>query len=616
VTVDPTASQSKIYGVVDPTLTYATDAATGTAGLVNSDTLSGAISYSGAGQYTNVGNYATTLGTLANSNYNIVLEAGAPTFGITARTVTVDPTASQNKIYGVADPTIAYTTDAATGTTGLVNGGTLSGGVSYSGAGQYTSVGNYATTLGTLANSNYNIVLEGGAPTFGITARTVTVDPTASQSKIYGVADPTIVYTTDAATGTTGLVNSDTLSGGVSYSGAGQYTSVGNYATTLGTLANSNYNVVLEGGASTFGITVRTVTVDPTASQSKIYGVVDPTIVYTTDAATGTTGLVNGDTLSGSANYSGAGQYTSVGNYAATLGTLANSNYNIVLEGSAPTFAINQRAITIDPASGQTKIYGIVDPALTYSAEAATGTTGLVNGDALSGAISYSGAGQYAGAGNDAFTLGTLTASGNYAVSIESSAPTFAITQRAVTVDPTAGQSKIFGTPDPNLTYTTEAATGTTGLVNGDTLAGDISYAGSNVGTYAFTLGTLANSDYNIGMEGGAPTFSITPAASTVPVIPQTVTQVSQNPPLLDNVTSEPVTTQAPAIASGNQPIDTLSTAPPVSNASPNDAGTKNVNLDPNYVSPFITPAGMPHGMIQISPELAKRLNLGDNIQF
>ena len=37
--------------------------------LVNGDTLSGAISYAGAGQYTDVGSYATTLGNLSNSNY-------------------------------------------------------------------------------------------------------------------------------------------------------------------------------------------------------------------------------------------------------------------------------------------------------------------------------------------------------------------------------------------------------------------------------------------------------------------------------------------------------------------------------------------------------------------
>src|SRR5207247_10357571 len=57
----------------------------------------------------NVGSYAITLGTLsAGSNYTIVFTAGV-TFAITPRDLTVTPTAGQSKIYGAANPVLAYT---------------------------------------------------------------------------------------------------------------------------------------------------------------------------------------------------------------------------------------------------------------------------------------------------------------------------------------------------------------------------------------------------------------------------------------------------------------------------------------------------------------------------
>lgn len=143
--------------------------------------------------------------------------------------------------------------------------------------------------------------------------------------------------------------------------------------------------------------------------QNKVYGTADPTLTYSTAAATGTTGLVNGDTLAGGISYAGAGQYTGVGNYATTLGNLSNSNYNIVREASAPTFVITPAPLSIT-ANAQSKLYGELVPALTYS------ESGLVGGDTISGALATS-ANASSNVGTYSITRSSLSASSNYVVS-------------------------------------------------------------------------------------------------------------------------------------------------------------------------------------------------------
>jgi hypothetical protein len=261
-----------------------------------------------------------------------------------------------------AAPTLAYT---------VVSGpaGDLTGSIAITTP--ETDAGTYTGDIGqgTLAVTSNKYLLDFTAGTLTIDKRTVTIDPNSGQGKIYGTADPTLLFTTATATGTTGLVNGDMLSGALSYSGADLYTGVGNYAFTTGTLANSNYSVVLEASAPTFDITARTVTIDPTAGQGKVYGSVDPILTYTTETATGTTGLVHGDTLTGALSYAGAGQYTNVGNYAFTTGTLANANYSVVLEASPPTFDITPATLTY-----------VANPATRYVGAANPTFTGMVTG--------------------------------------------------------------------------------------------------------------------------------------------------------------------------------------------------------------------------------------------
>ncbi len=85
-----------------------------------------------------------------------------------------------------------------------------------------------------------------------------------------------------------------------------------------------------------------------------------------------------------------------------------------------------------------------------------------------------------------------------------------------MTIEPNAGQSKVYGAAVPVLTETA------TGFVNGDPASlltgslGTTATASSGVGTYAFTLGSLgAGANYTLALAA-SPTFGVTPASLVI----------------------------------------------------------------------------------------------------
>jgi hypothetical protein len=219
-----------------------------------------------------VGQQSLIPGILVNSNFDITYGLG--TVHIQPLSITITPNTNQSKVYGNADPAFTYTSSE-----------TLQIGDSFSGAlGRAVgkNAGTYAYTLGTLsAGNNYTLTL-GGANTFAITARPITITPTAGQSKVYGDADPVFTYTA-----------SEVLQSGDIYSGAlgrAPGNNVGTYSYTPGTLtAGSNYLLTL-GGTNKFTITAAPLTVK--ASDKVIFkGDSLPTAVSTITI----TGLKNGD---------------------------------------------------------------------------------------------------------------------------------------------------------------------------------------------------------------------------------------------------------------------------------------------------------------------------------
>jgi filamentous hemagglutinin family protein len=470
---------SRIYGNANPALTFAV----GGQGLVNGDTLTGALATT-AGLTSNVGGYAITQGSLAAST-NYALSYNGANLTVTARPLTVTADAL-SRIYGNANPALTFTV----GGQGLVNGDTLTGALATT-AGLASGVGAYAITQGSLAaSSNYALTYTGANLT--VTARPLTVTADAL-SRIYGNANPALTFTV----GGQGLVNGDTLSGALA-TAAGQTSNVGTYAITQGTLAaSSNYALTYNGANLTVTARPLTITAD---ALSRIYGNANPALTFTV----GGQGLVNGDTLTG-ALATTAGLASGVGAYAITQGSLAaSSNYALTYTGANLTVTARPLTVTADALS---RIYGNANPALTFT----VGGQGLVNGDTLSGALATA-AGQTSNVGTYAITQGTLAASSNYALTYNGANLT--VTARPLTITADA-LSRIYGNANPALTFTV----GGQGLVNGDTLTGALATTAgltSNVGAYAITQGSLAAStNYALTYNGANLTVTARPLTVT-----------------------------------------------------------------------------------------------------
>lgn len=135
-----------------------------------------------------------------------------------------------------------------------------------------------------------------------------------------------------------------------------------------------------------------------------------------------------------------------------------------------------------------TKVYGETDPELSFTVSPA-----LEGEDSFSGSLSRV-------AGEDAGTYGinqnTLTAGSNYLITYEGADFTISPKIISVKADP---KTKVFGTPDPELTYTIIGS-----LQGSDSFSGKLSRAmGENAGAYNINQGTLALTDnYTIDFTG------------------------------------------------------------------------------------------------------------------
>jgi hypothetical protein len=111
-----------------------------------------------SGETVSGGPYAITQGTLAASNYTITFTGNTLTITPATLTIVADP---ETKVFGAADPTLAYT---ASGFQFSDSAATVLTGSLARAAGETVSGGPYAIGQGTLtANSNYTISLTGSS---------------------------------------------------------------------------------------------------------------------------------------------------------------------------------------------------------------------------------------------------------------------------------------------------------------------------------------------------------------------------------------------------------------------------------------------------------------------
>ena len=347
-----------------------------------------------------------------------------------------------------------------------------------------TNVGIYSayaearnTTTGCVSATRKLISLE-------ITAKSIVITADAGQTKVFGDSDPAhYTYTFAPA-----LVGVDVINGSMSRVSGGN---VGNYAYTIGTLtAGSNYSLSVA-LTPEFSITSKAIVITADAGQTKVFGDSDPApYTYTYAPA-----LVGADVING---LMGRISGENVGTYAYTIGTLtAGMNYSLSV-ALTPEFSITSKAIVITADAGQTKVFGNSDPTpYTY-----TFAPALVGTDLFAGSLSRVNG---ENVGTYAYTIGTLSAGMNYSLSLALT-PEFSITSKAIVITADAGQTKVFGDSDPALyAYTFAPALVGTDVINGS--MGRVS--GENVGTYAYTIGTLAaGMNYSLSIAL-SPEFSI-----------------------------------------------------------------------------------------------------------
>jgi filamentous hemagglutinin family protein len=459
--------------------------------------------------------YATVVSFTSPTGYAVTDNAAGQVFVNPAGvTVTANDAA---KLYG---QTLTFTGTEFTAS-GLANGETI-GSVTLASAGATATAGvagsPYAITAsnatgGTFNAGNYAISYVDGSLTVNAAPLTVTANDAA---KTYG---QTLAFAGSEFT-SSGLQNGETI-GSVTLASAGAAPTAGvagsPYAITAsnatgGSFNAGNYAIAYADGALTVNPAALTVTAN---DQSKPYG---QTFVFAGSEFTAS-GLANGETIGTVTLASpGAAPTASVagGPYVitaagATGGTFDPANYTIGYVNGQLT--VTPAALTVT-ANNQTKVYG--DTLVFAGTEFAA--TGLANGEFI-GSVTLASA----GAAAIATVVGgpyAITASGATGGTFDPANYTIAYVDGVLTLTPRPvtvvadNQAKVYGTPDPALTFTAG------GLVNGDALAGALTRApGETVlgGPYAITQGTVtdaANPNYTIGFTPGA--LTITPAALAI----------------------------------------------------------------------------------------------------
>jgi gliding motility-associated-like protein len=358
--------QSKTYGSANPALTFRysgfvygeNKSALTTEPIVSTtvDLRSPVNKYSGA----------ITVSGGVDENYDFTYVPADFTVTKAMLTVTAD---DQSKVYGTVNPALTFTysgwaneDEASVLTTEPVSTTAID---------QLTSVNVYndAITVSGGDDENYDFTYVPADFTVTKAMLTVTAD---DQSKVYGTINPALTFTYS------GWANEDEASDlttePVSTTAIDQLTSVNVYndAITVSGGVDENYDFTYVPADFTVTKAMLTVTAD---DKSKVYGTVNPSLTFTYS------GWVNEDESSDlttePVSTTAIDQLTSVNVYndAITVSGGDDENYNFIYVPA--DFTVTKAMLTVT-ADDQSKVYGTVNPALTFT------YSGWVNGDDVS----------------------------------------------------------------------------------------------------------------------------------------------------------------------------------------------------------------------------------------
>ncbi|HEQ0199006.1 MBG domain-containing protein [Pseudomonas aeruginosa] len=329
-----------------------------------------------------------------------------------------------------------------------------------------------------------------------ILSRQQTATLTANDAtRVYGDVNPTLTATMSGINAIDAYVNSqfNDLYQAAASTTATQASNVGQYAIT----GNANgseyfsqrYQLVRQDGKLTVTPAQLIVSAD---AKTKVYGDADPTLTYQVS------GLKNSDTAAGvlSGNL-GRVAGENVGNYGILQGGLGLNTANYTLSYVGNDLRITPAQLNVI-ADAKTKVYGDLDPALTYQ------VSGLKRGDTAGAVLNGGSLSRVAGENVGTYGInqgGLGLVSSNYTLNYQGNNLT--ITKALLNVIADA-KTKVYGDADPALTYQVS------GLKNGDTAGavlngGSLSrVAGENVGTYGINQGGLGlvSANYDLSYQG------------------------------------------------------------------------------------------------------------------
>jgi hypothetical protein len=216
--------------------------------------------------------------------------------------------------------------------------------------------GNFAMTEGTAKASNYTIThpidIRGD-----IEKKPITID--FNITKIYDGHNQVTSFGTprfvDLVGGQNATVNSLGVMATYMQTDVGDNIGVefteGSFSMNVGGSANpNNYTIIQPINEVTGTITRRTLTITPSAGQTKKFGENDPVLTYTSAA------LIAGNTFVGAL---GRAPGENVGEYAINLGNLnAGNNYNVILSGNTRFFEITPANPVLPESIALTAVYG------------------------------------------------------------------------------------------------------------------------------------------------------------------------------------------------------------------------------------------------------------------
>ncbi|MFK1090155.1 two-partner secretion system adhesin CdrA [Pseudomonas aeruginosa] len=329
-----------------------------------------------------------------------------------------------------------------------------------------------------------------------ILSRQQTATLTANDAtRVYGDVNPTLTATMSGINAIDAYVNSqfNDLYQATASTTATQASNVGQYAIT----GNANgseyfsqrYQLVRQDGRLTVTPAQLIVSAD---AKTKVYGDADPTLTYQVS------GLKTSDTAAGvlSGNL-GRVAGENVGNYGILQGGLGLNTANYTLSYVGNDLRITPAQLNVI-ADAKTKVYGDLDPALTYQ------VSGLKRGDTAGAVLNGGSLSRVAGENVGVYGInqgGLGLVSSNYTLNYQGNNLT--ITKALLNVIADA-KTKVYGDADPALTYQVS------GLKNGDTAGavlngGSLSrVAGENVGVYGINQGGLGllSANYDLSYQG------------------------------------------------------------------------------------------------------------------